>query len=149
LPISSFLHCSPDTQQELSFGQLTLATAMLQITEIGADIFVRRIDMAGAANFSATPVPYPGIPLIAPGQEANINIRGGMPRRTEEIDGIHGHPNVNEPPWLQLCAVSTIHYLDANHTHRLTSFFRIYNPNRLRFMHAPDDDEYAEWEYEA
>jgi hypothetical protein len=122
---------------------------MLQITEIGADIFVRRIDMAGAANFSATPVPYPGIPLIAPGQEANINIRGGMPRRTEEIDGIHGHPNVNEPPWLQLCAVSTIHYLDANHTHRLTSFFRIYNPNRLRFMHAPDDDEYAEWEYEA
>jgi hypothetical protein len=120
-----------------------------QIIEIGADIFVRRIDTAGIAIFSATPTPYPGIPLIAPGEQVNLNIRGGTPRRVEEINGILGSPNINEPPWLQLCAVGTIHYLDANRTRRLTSFFRIYNPDRLRFMHAPDDDEYAEWEYEA
>jgi hypothetical protein len=121
-----------------------------EIFELGVDIFVRRIDMAGtASSFVATPTRYSGIPPIAPGQQANINIKGSKSLSSGEIAGITGSPNTGVEPWLHLCAVGTIHYLDANRTHRLTSFFRIYNPTRLRFMRASDDDEYAEWEYEA
>jgi hypothetical protein len=121
-----------------------------EITELGVDIFWRRIDMAGTGMFRATPGLSPFGPLmIAPGQQVNIGIKGGQTLRQEIINGIRGSPNIEERPWLHLCVVGTIHYLDANRTHRLTSFFRIYNPDRLRFMRAPDDDEYAEWEYEA
>lgn len=41
-----------------------------------------------------------------------------------------------------------IHYRDANDTVRVTSFFRVYDPRRRRFMYAPKDDEFADWEYE-
>lgn len=68
--------------------------------------------------------------------------------RQEIINGIRGSPKIEERAWLDLCVVGTLHYLDANRTRRLTSFFRLYSPCRLRFMRAPDEDEYAEWEYE-
>jgi hypothetical protein len=120
-----------------------------EITQLGADIFIRRIDRAGTAFFGATPAAYTDIEPVAPGQQANITIRGSRVLRQEEIDGINGSPNIGRDPWLHLCAVGTVHYLDANRTHRLTSFFRIYNRNRLRFVRPPDDDQYAEWDYEA
>ena len=68
------------------------------------------------------------------------------------IDGIHGGQAGEVEIWqrtIELCAVGTIHYLDQNGTRRITSFFRIYDANRMRFMRAPEDDEYAEWDYEA
>jgi hypothetical protein len=121
-----------------------------EITDLGLDVFWRRIDMAGTGVFHTPPSPYPSGPvMIGPGQQAIIRIRGRPALRQEIINGIRRSPNIEQQPWLHLCVVGTIHYLDANRTHRLTSFFRIYNPDKLRFMRAPDDDEYAEWEYEA
>jgi hypothetical protein len=121
-----------------------------QIIEIGADIFVRRKNMAGTAAMGATPRPYP-VPRVAPGQQANLQVRGGLPIKQQTIDGIQGTVvgTIVTPRTTELCAVGTIHYLDANGTRRLTSFFRVYNPDRLRFVRAPEDDEYAEWDYEA
>jgi hypothetical protein len=137
------------TPPSVEIWALNIGDGDAEITELGADIFVRRIDTPGTAVFGATPAPYPGIPPVAPGGQANINVAGGRILRQEEIDGINGAPNMDRAPWLHLCALGTIHYLDTNRTRRITSFFRIYNPDRLRFMGAPEDDEYAEWDYEA
>jgi hypothetical protein len=139
----------PGQQATAQIWAINVGDGDAEITELSADIFVRRIDTAGTGTIVAPIVPYPGLPPISPGQQANIDIRGRAALMQQEINGINGSPNAGEDPWLHLCAVGTIHYLDANRTHRLTSFFRIYNPNRLRFMRAPDDDQYAEWDYEA
>jgi hypothetical protein len=125
-----------------------------RIIEMGADIFPRRIGFAGLALIGAAPKPYPDVPRVAPGQQANLQVRGGLPLTQQIIDGIHGQQapgvaNLGVVRTIDLCVVGTIHYLDDNGTRRLTSFFRIYNPDRLRFKRAPEDDEYAEWEYEA
>jgi hypothetical protein len=55
-----------------------------QIIEIGADIFVRRKNMAGTAAMGATPRPYP-VPRVAPGQQANLQVRGGLPISSKQL----------------------------------------------------------------
>jgi hypothetical protein len=123
-----------------------------RVIELGVDIFPRRMNVAGTSYIRAAPVPYPGIPPVEPGQQVNIKIQGQTVLTQPIIDGILGVASGAAgaaTPTMQLCTVGTVHYLDANSTRRLTSFFRIYNPQRLRFMRAPEDDEYAEWDYEA
>jgi hypothetical protein len=124
-----------------------------QIVEMGADIFPRRIGVAGLAIIGAAATPYPDVSRVPPGQQATLQVRGGLPLTQQTIDGIHGKPvpgvAIGVVRTTELCAVGTLHYLDNNGTRRFTSFFRIYNPARLRFMRARKNDEYAEWDYEA
>jgi hypothetical protein len=119
-----------------------------RVIEIGADIFPRRIGIAGMAIFHAPPMPIPPIPPVEPGQQINITIQGSGILTPQIITDITNDIVAPLRPNTELCAVGTIHYLDANHTRRFTGFFRIYNHRRVRFMHAPDDDQYAEWDYE-
>ena len=52
------------------------------------------------------------------------------------------------PRFLELCTLGIVTYTDDNGTRRSTSFFRIFNPARQRFMRASDDDEFSERDFE-
>jgi len=119
----------------LNFGE---SNAIFQ--QIGVDIFTRTKNLPNTGQFNSTPKPW--IEIVLPGKDAKMSVHGALPLIKEKIDGIL---NGN----LELCLLGIINYTDGNQIMRSTSFFRIFDPKRGRFIRASQNDEYAEWDYES
>ncbi|MDE2167648.1 MAG: protein phosphatase 2C family protein [Alphaproteobacteria bacterium] len=127
-------------------------TAKIYISNVGAspavllrngvDIFLREKGTAGKAHFDAQPRDItPSITLVA-GKDAGMDAIGHTGALTSKnvADIINGV--------FELCLLGIVSYTDGNAVERSTSYFRIWDVQRKRFVRAPPDDEYAEWEFE-
>jgi hypothetical protein len=109
-----------------------------RVFEVGIDLFFRT-GPEQKPTFNA--VPDPREETIPPGMQVSLNVIGGHVMNASQIKDIDTGSG-------QLCFLMTVNYRDRQNITRSVSAFRIYNPERRRFMHSPDDDEFAELEYE-
>ena len=112
------------------------------LVRTGVDIFLREKGNAGKTTFDATPKDI--IPLITlpAGKDAGMDAVGHTGALTSKnvADIINGV--------FELCLLGIVSYTDGNGIERSTSYFRVWDIKRKRFVRAPPDDEYAEWEFE-
>jgi hypothetical protein len=111
------------------------------LKEIGVDIFTRIKGKPNSGLFNAIPKEFSDVLTVPPGKEANMQTIGGSCLTEDHVAGILQGT-------IELCLLGIINYVDGNNVARSTSFFRIYNPNSLRFVCTAENDEYAEWNYE-
>lgn len=111
------------------------------IIAVGVDIFPRLKNIGNSGTLNAAPLPRQDIPPIKIGQQVTFVVNSSTDITQDTIKRINGNSN-------DLCFLGIIQYVDGNGEMRLTSFFRIYDSTRKRFVHAPMDDDYAEREYE-
>jgi hypothetical protein len=123
-----------DQQATATVEAVNIGETDASLFEVGFDIFVY------GNQFGATP--KPANPLqINPGQQADMKVCGGAPLTSDEVDRIKAGK-------AKLCLLGMIIYRDRAGSARNTSIFRIYSTTYKKFMLAPPEHEYAEWNYE-
>jgi hypothetical protein len=109
-----------------------------RITEVGIDIFYRA-GPSQASVFNA--VPQSRLETVPPGKQASIQVMGGRPLTANQAQTVQTGNG-------ELCLLVVANYLDRQNIQRSVGAFRIFRRGRRRFVHVPDDDEFAELEYE-
>jgi hypothetical protein len=108
------------------------------IVDIGVDLFPRYPAPEQPA-YHALPNPHPLI--LQPGKNALMNMVGVTSLTAANVSAI----TLGQA---ELCLLAIVNYTDSRGLLRSISAFRVYRPEKRRFVHAPADDELAEWDYE-
>jgi hypothetical protein len=104
-----------------------------KIVAVGVDIFV------SGNPFDARPRPLQIV--VPPGREARIEVSGGQMLTLNETNQIrYGSRG------LQILGMIT--YEDGNSVSRNTSVYRVFDSTVSLFRRAPENDQYAERDYE-
>jgi len=119
---------------ELHAANIGESDAIIQ--QLGVDIFPRTKGVPSSGQFTFVVRPWPGNLVVPPGKDARMTAAGSIVLSPNDITNIANGTT-------ELCLLGIIINVE-----RSTSFFRIFNPHSLRFLRAPADDEYAEWDYE-
>ena len=109
------------------------------IVSIGVDLLPRDQLSSDMVSYHALPKPHPLV--IPPGQDAIMNVQGAFSPTEADVDAIRAGT-------IQLCLLTVVNYTDSKGLLRSVSAFRAYSPDKRRFLSVPDDDEFAEWDYE-
>jgi len=129
---------APDHQVQAVVDIANIGETNADLVGLGFDIFYReRSDQTPV--FHATPSKW-NLTIPAGGQ-ATITVIGINRMDSRAVGEI-------KTGGRGLCFLMIANYRDSRQVLRSTSAFRLYDHARRRFLKAPDDDEFAEWEYE-